>query len=98
MERRGTKKKRDVSAVVLKIVTYTFSILFTVMCIYPFYYVIIYSMSDPTMAAKGVYLLPRGFDVTVYKKLFERNDMMNAAFISVARTAGAVYGACRPCV
>jgi len=81
--RRG---KSNISDRLVKIFTYTFCIAFAIMCIYPFYYVIIYSISDPDLVVKGVYLMPQGFDVTVYKKLFEQNDMVGAAFISLLRT------------
>lgn len=61
-------------------------LLFTVICVYPFYYVFIYSVSDPSLAVRGISLLPKGFSLINYKTLLELNDIGNAFFISAART------------
>lgn len=55
--------------------------------LYPFYYVIISSLNDPIDLLKGpVYLLPRKFSLTNYVYIFQDNDILRAAFITVART------------
>lgn len=61
-------------------------LILTVICIYPFYYVLIYSISDPGEAARGITFLPRGFSLVNYKTIFELNDIGNAFLVSVART------------
>ena len=54
---------------------------------YPFYYIIIYSFSEPMRAAsRGVYLLPAGFTLLNYMKIFQQNNILHAAFISVSKT------------
>lgn len=58
----------------------------TMICVYPFYYVLIYSISDPGEASRGVTFLPEGFSLINYKTIFELNDIGNAFFVSVART------------
>ena len=60
--------------------------IFAIMCLYPFYYIFIYSISIPNEAASGVYLLPRGFTLENYKQLFIQDDILHAAFITIART------------
>lgn len=55
-------------------------------CIYPFYYVFIFSVSDPGQAVRGISFWPRGFSLINYKTIFELNDIGNAFLISVLRT------------
>ncbi len=59
--------------------------LFMFICIYPFYYVIIYSVSNP-LHAHNIFLWPMGFTVATYKGIFKMNDIYNAFFISFSRT------------
>ena len=43
-------------------IIYLLFILIMIACIYPFYYVVIYSISNPELASKVV-LLPKGFSL-----------------------------------
>lgn len=61
-------------------------LILTLICVYPFYYVFIYSISDPGEAARGITFLPRGFSLVNYETIFELNDIGNAFLVSVART------------
>ena len=61
-------------------------ILFTLICLYPFYYIFIYSISDPIQAQGGLTLLPKGFSLFTYIQIFKLNGMLNATVISVMRT------------
>lgn len=65
---------------------YLICILFMIVCMYPFYYVIIYSISNPAEALKGIFLLPRGFSLETYRQLLQANDIGNAYLVSIART------------
>lgn len=67
-------------------INYTLLILFSLLCIYPFYYVFIYSISIPAEAQKGIYLLPAGFTWANFEMVFRLNDIAQAFFISVSRT------------
>lgn len=60
--------------------------IFAVITFYPFYYIVIYSLSIPDEAARGVYLLPRGLTLVNYVKIFTENDLYGAFFISLLRT------------
>ena len=82
--------KKNVSAqdrifAIVKCVVLT---LFVAICIYPFYYVIIYSVSDPREVTRsGVWFWPKGFNIVTYKNLLTRGDILPAFGISAARTA-----------
>lgn len=58
-----------------------------IIAIYPFYYILIYSLSDPGKALRGVYLYPAGFTLDNYIQIVSRNNIARAAFISLSRTA-----------
>lgn len=61
--------------------------LFALVCIYPFYYLIMYSLSDSISAAKGqAWLLPSNLNFNNYKELLFHKTIVNAFFISASRT------------
>ena len=56
-------------------------------CIYPFYYVLVYSLSSRSGATQaGLLFIPRDFTLTTYKEIFRIGGVEQAAFVSVART------------
>ena len=55
-------------------------------CVYPLYYVAIYSLSDGNTAYGNVFFLPKDFTLNTYRGIFRSNDIVSALFISVART------------
>lgn len=59
---------------------------FLLICAYPFYYVFIYSISDPNKVQSGVYIIPAGFSLEVYKNIFQLENMLNAFAVSLLRT------------
>ena len=61
-------------------------LLFCFLCIYPFYYILIVSISSPTGVARGFYLFPTDISFTTYEMLFQRDDLLSAFFISTMRT------------
>lgn len=64
---------------------YAFLMLVMFICIYPFYYVFIYSISDPLKASSGIYFLPAGFNLDTYARILSRKDVIIAFLVSVAR-------------
>jgi putative aldouronate transport system permease protein len=58
----------------------------TFACIYPFYFVFIYSISDPARSLSGITLLPAGISFESYARVFRLNNMLQASLISLART------------
>lgn len=68
-------------------VNYLVFTLFAVVCMYPFYYIFLYTISDPQEAVKGgIYLLPKGFSLYNYSMIFRLKGIANAALISAARS------------
>ncbi|MCH9276042.1 carbohydrate ABC transporter permease [Bifidobacterium amazonense] len=64
-----------------------FFVIFAFICVYPFYYLIINSISDNSMSSAGdINWLPRGIHWENYKAVFGLEGLSTAAFISVART------------
>ncbi|GGH52042.1 sugar ABC transporter permease [Paenibacillus silvae] len=57
-----------------------------IITIYPFYYILIYSISDPIEVQKGVYFWPSGFSLEAYKATVQLPGIMDAALVSVSRT------------
>jgi len=69
------------------ILNYVFLFSMVIICLYPFYYIFIYSISIPAEVAKGgMYFFPRGFTLDNYGVLFRLQDMSTAAIVSVSRT------------
>lgn len=70
-----------------KLINYLIFILFTVACIFPFYYLFINTISDNDLVVKGVInFIPRGLHLDNYKSLLNVSDLSNAFLVSVGRT------------
>lgn len=81
------KKKIEVFDVVISIIT----ILMVAVVLYPLLFVLSSSVSDPTLVASGkVILLPKGFTLEGYKRVFQDSNIMlgykNALFYTVFGT------------
>ncbi|MBB6670216.1 carbohydrate ABC transporter permease [Cohnella nanjingensis] len=68
------------------LVNYVLLTLFVLLCIYPFYYVFIYSISDPAKVVQGIFLLPAGFELGTYKSILTLPYIKTAFLVSTART------------
>lgn len=79
------KKKRE-KITAFDVFNVILNILLMIICIYPFYYVIIYSISVPNEATSGLFLLPKGFSLDTYRGIFGLNDIPRAFLVSVSRT------------
>lgn len=82
----SVKIKQGIGSKIADIAIYVVCGLFMLLCIYPFYYVIIYSISDPNQASSGLLLLPKGFSLETFKGIFMLNDIPSAFLVSVARS------------
>lgn len=61
--------------------------LFTIACIFPFYYIFINTISDNNLVATGrITLIPKGLHLQNYVNVLKLKNIPNAAFISIART------------
>lgn len=81
------RMKRTRGDVAFHIVNYTGAALLAFICGYPFYYLIINSISANNIAALGdVRWLPEGIHFSNYVSVFQLSGLSQAAAVSVART------------
>lgn len=84
---KNQKIKTSPSRKVFQVFNYILMFLITFVCIYPFWYIIIYTFSDASLAdVNPPVLLPRGFSLSNYKDILELNGFFHALLISVLRT------------
>ena len=71
---------------IISIINIIALLFFALLCLYPFYYLLIYSFSDPVEAMKGISFTPRSFTLENYVKVFQIDSIPKAALVSVFRT------------
>lgn len=80
------KKKRS-SDNVLEIIMYAISIILLVILIYPLYFIVIASFSDPSAVAGGqVWFFPKGFTLDGYKELLRHNNIWTGYWNTILYT------------
>lgn len=85
--RRLYKKKIKIGDTSFNIINIVLFLLFSFACIYPFYYIIINSITDNRIViAGGVRLFPKGVHFQNYIRVFSLNGIGRATMISIART------------
>lgn len=73
--------------IVFNILNYLFFTLFTLTCIFPFYYLFINTISDNELVRKGlINFVPKGINIQNYLALTGVNDLGNAFIVSITRT------------
>lgn len=81
------RKNYTASDIGFNILNYLIFGVFTLICIYPFYYLLINTVSANDLSANGaVNFLPQGIHFENYKKIFKINGLGTAAMVSVAKT------------
>ena len=84
------RKKKKVS--VFTVLNYLLFIVIGIIMVYPFWYVVMYSFSDPTKSSlSSLYLIPQGFTLESYKYAFSKKILFTGFFNSVFLT---VVGTC----
>lgn len=79
--------KRSVGDVVFDTLNYTVFTLFTISCIFPFYYIFINTISDSSLVVAGkITLWPQGINIQNYINMLKVNDIFNAFGVTFART------------
>jgi ABC-type glycerol-3-phosphate transport system permease component len=82
---KKTKSTLEDSAVAIS--AYVFYTAFALICLYPFYYILINSISANDISERGkVILFPAGAHFSNFVRVFKIPDLANAAKISVLRT------------
>ncbi|MGF7144968.1 multiple sugar transport system permease protein/putative aldouronate transport system permease protein [Anaerotaenia torta] len=91
-EKRYEKKRRRMyklkpGDVVFHIINHSFFIIFTISCIFPFYYLFINTISSNDLVGKGmINFIPRGLNVDNYVNLLKASEVGRAFFVSISRT------------
>lgn len=71
---------------IFRVVNYFIFGIFTVLCIYPFYYLVINTISANHLSAGGeINLIPKGLHIENYKNLIQLRGLKEAALISLAK-------------
>lgn len=90
MNHVGKKPKQNqiaISDILFNVFNYSLLGIVTLLCIYPFYYLIINSISSNVLSANGeINLLPRGIHFNNFVQIIKLPGLLNATYISVART------------
>ena len=89
MEANSKKKRKRYSGsdISFNIFNYLIFGLFTLICVYPFYYLIINTISANDLSANGaINFLPKGFHLENYKQVLQLSGLGTAALVSLGRT------------
>ena len=88
MKTAGKKHKRLTSGdVAFNVVNYLVFIIITLICVYPFYYMIINTISANDLSANGaINFLPKNIHFDNYKQVLGLSGLPTAALISLGRT------------
>ena len=84
---KSNKHKYSVGDIIFYVIDYFFFTVFTLACLFPFYYLFINTISDAELVTKGmINFVPRGINISNYLALKNVNDLGNSLIVSVART------------
>ena len=73
--------------ILFNILNYGFFTVFTLSCIFPFYYIFINTISQRSLVAQGkITLYPKGINIQNYLDILKVNDVFNAFGVSLTRT------------
>lgn len=89
--------KRKPGAVLFDALNVFLFVVLTFLCVYPFYYLIINSISANDLSAAGeVYIIPLQVHLTNYRDILRLDGLYQALLVSVARTVLAPPAPCWP--
>ena len=87
MQHKSTRIRTSVGDKMISVVTYIVYAALAFACVYPFYYLIINSISDNKLSEAGkIIFLPHGIHFDNYVQVMLLDDLLPAARISVLRT------------
>lgn len=79
--------KLTTSDIIFNIINYAIFGIFTLSCVFPFYYIFIQTISDRSLVARGaIKFLPQGFQLQNYADIIKNADIINAFWVSIGRT------------
>ncbi|MGN0666121.1 MAG: carbohydrate ABC transporter permease [Huintestinicola sp.] len=83
----STHIKLTPADIVFNIINYLFFGIFTLSCIFPFYYIFINTISNPELVTRGaITLIPRQITIANYISMGKVPDLWNSVIITVLRT------------
>ena len=85
-KRKTAQKKHMYKAKPFDWINAAVMFLFAFTCTYPFWYILVYSLSDPMKAMAGVYFWPVDFTLENYRKVLTLKGIPQATLISVSIT------------
>ena len=86
-QRKANKIKQTPGDVTFNIINYAVFIIFTIICIFPFYYLFINTISNNDLvAANSITLFPVGIHFSNYVALKDVSDFGNSVMVTVSRT------------
>ena len=81
------KQKLTVGDVIFNILNYAFFGIFTISCIFPFYYLFINTISDNSLVRIGaINFIPKGIHFQNYLSLLNAGEILDAFLVSASRT------------
>lgn len=87
MEAEDRMRKAKTGNAVFNIINIAVFLLFTFICVFPFYYIFINTISSNELSAAGkILFLPKGFHLGNYQQVLKLRGIGQAALVSVART------------
>ncbi len=87
MKKHKSAIKQKPSDIVFNVINYTIYAVFTLICIFPFYYLFINTISDNELVRKGlINFVPRGIHFENYIRLLQVNDLFGSFAVTLART------------
>ena len=83
----GMVEKTTTGDIIFSVINYTFFAIFTLSCIFPFYYIFINTISDPSLVTSGqITVIPRGLTIANYISMGKVNDLWTSVIVTVLRT------------
>lgn len=85
--KKRKRQKQSFGDALISVVIYIFYAAFAFICVYPFYYIFINTISNNDLSQKGLIIfLPHGIHFENYIKAIKIPGLLNAAIISISRT------------
>ena len=78
----------SISDITFYVIAYALFLIFTLICIFPFWYLFINTISDNNLVKSGdIILLPKGFHLKNYVNVFKLKGLWQAFIVSLGRTS-----------
>ena len=87
IQKRNSLQEKGFASRLFDVINYLAFGIFTLMCVYPFYYIFINTISDNTLTARGqVMFYPIGVHFSNYAQVLKIAGLADATLVSIART------------